>query len=167
MNILYILNYVLHFLRMKRYGLPISYDEIARVTVPPKGPYDHKNWPASYYALDFIVPNGTRVLAVASGRVVAATDKYGEWGLDVVLANKTNIVVIDHEDGFFSEYIHLEKNSVRVSVGDFVKRGDYLGKTGMSGCMDSPHLHFNVFSKGKSVPPGTIFSQIKKKFYKR
>lgn len=55
-----------------------------------------------------------------------------------------NHVIIDHGNGEFSYYAHLQKGSVSVKAGDVVKAGDTLGKCGNSGNSSEPHLHFEV-----------------------
>ena len=55
-----------------------------------------------------------------------------------------NHVVIDHGDGVFSLYAHLQRGSVTVAVGDVVAVGDRLGLVGNSGNSSEPHLHFQV-----------------------
>ena len=55
-----------------------------------------------------------------------------------------NYVMIDHGQGEYALYAHLQPGSVQVRVGDQVKVGDVLGKLGSSGNSTEPHLHFHV-----------------------
>jgi murein DD-endopeptidase MepM/ murein hydrolase activator NlpD len=55
-----------------------------------------------------------------------------------------NYVVLDLEDGHFALFAHLQPNSLRVKIGDRVRRGQTLGRLGDSGNSDSPHLHFHI-----------------------
>lgn len=55
-----------------------------------------------------------------------------------------NFVVIDHGDGTFGTYWHLQKNSVKVAKGDKVARGQVLALSGNTGNSSTPHLHFDV-----------------------
>lgn len=55
-----------------------------------------------------------------------------------------NYVVIRHEGGEFSIYEHLRAGSMKVKMGDAVKRGQVIGQLGYSGNSTSPHLHFHV-----------------------
>ena len=57
-----------------------------------------------------------------------------------------NHVIIDHGDGFYSFYAHLQPGSVKVEVGDQVQAGDQLGLLGNTGNTSAPHLHFHVMS---------------------
>lgn len=55
-----------------------------------------------------------------------------------------NHVLIEHGRGRFALYAHLQHGSLRVKVGDRVKRGQPLGRLGNSGNSDAPHVHFHV-----------------------
>lgn len=55
-----------------------------------------------------------------------------------------NQVIIDHGNGEFSFYGHLQAGSVQVSVGDELERGALIGNVGSSGNSTEPHLHFHV-----------------------
>jgi murein DD-endopeptidase MepM/ murein hydrolase activator NlpD len=65
------------------------------------------------------------------------------------LAQGTNIVIgnhvtIDHGDGSYATYAHLQTGSITLKVGEEVRRGQPLGKLGTSGNSTAPHLHFQV-----------------------
>lgn len=55
-----------------------------------------------------------------------------------------NSVIIDHLDGEFSLYAHLQPGSIPVKVGERVKAGTRIGRLGASGNSTEPHLHFQV-----------------------
>jgi murein DD-endopeptidase MepM/ murein hydrolase activator NlpD len=55
-----------------------------------------------------------------------------------------NYVVVEHANGEFSAYAHLQPGSVQVMKGDAVKRGQPIAKLGHSGNSTEPHLHFQV-----------------------
>ncbi len=55
-----------------------------------------------------------------------------------------NYIIIEHENQEYSYYLHLKKNSLIVSVGDNVKRGQHIAELGHSGNSTEPHLHFHV-----------------------
>lgn len=57
---------------------------------------------------------------------------------------KGNYVVIQHEGGEYSSYIHLKAGSVSVMEGQAVNAGEKIGEVGHSGNSMEPHLHFNV-----------------------
>ena len=122
-------------------------------TAKPSGEYAHENFPESKYAIDFLVDVGTPVLAARDGTVWKVKADSDKWGLDKNLAQEVNFVAIDHGDGTYAEYLHLGKDKIEVREGQKVKMGDLLGYIGLSGVMDKPHLHFNVFKikSGKGV----------------
>ncbi|WP_185284609.1 peptidoglycan DD-metalloendopeptidase family protein [Hymenobacter sp. NBH84] len=55
-----------------------------------------------------------------------------------------NFVVLEIAPHVYVHYAHLQPGSVRVRVGDRVRRGDVLGRIGQSGNANAPHLHFQV-----------------------
>jgi len=89
---------------------------------------------------------GQHLLAVADGRVTAAVD----GAPDVPVGGRTwrnmagNHVILDIGGGRYVLYGHLRQGSVRVHVGDDVRRGQVLGQVGDSGNSDTPHLHLQV-----------------------
>jgi urea transporter/murein DD-endopeptidase MepM/ murein hydrolase activator NlpD len=125
------------------------------------GDYTHKDdWK---YAWDFVIEDeknneysesgnfvedyycyNTPVVASLDGDVVKVIDnvpenKIGETNLQ---NNWGNTVIIDNGDGLFSAMSHLKMNSMKVSKGDIVKKGDIIGLCGNNGRSPTPHLHF-------------------------
>lgn len=103
----------------------------------------------SYYAY------GQGVLAVGDAKVVLATDGLPDniprtpegfsTALPVTMETVAgNSVVLDLGDGQFAYYAHLKPGSLRVKVGDQVRRGQWLAAVGNSGDSREPHLHFQV-----------------------
>jgi hypothetical protein len=88
---------------------------------------------------DYAVPVGTPVEAVMAGTVIdeRLSSDYGTY------------VQIDHGNGYQTIYGHLSSKSVY--IGDQVKSGQIIGKSGDTGNVDGPHLHFEV-RKGKNNP---------------
>ena len=58
-------------------------------------------------------------------------------------------MVIDHGDGYYSEYQHLKKGSFKVSTGDYVQQGTVIALTGNTGS-GGYHLHFEIMNLGKT-----------------
>jgi hypothetical protein len=116
----------------------------------------------SYYAY------GKPVLAVADSTVVTARDGLpdnvprhnGEFTPAVEMTPETvfgNYIVLDLGGQQFASYLHLQPGSVRVKVGDHVRRGQVLAKIGGSGDAREPHVHFQVQTSsdplaGEGVP---------------
>ncbi len=55
-----------------------------------------------------------------------------------------NFVIIDIGGGHYAFYAHLRPGSLRVHVGDRVRRGQVIGLVGNSGNSTEPHQHFHV-----------------------
>jgi hypothetical protein len=106
---------------------------------------------ASYHAY------GQDALAVGDGKVVATKDGIpqnvpGINSRAVPITLETvggNHVIIDLGGGRFAFYAHLQPGSLRVKVGDQVRKGQVVGLVGNSGNSTEPHLHFHL-SDGNS-----------------
>lgn len=61
------------------------------------------------------------------------------------------IIIIKHSDGYESRYAHLDK--IGVKVGQNVRQGELIGKTGKSGRVTGPHLHFEIRRNGTILNP--------------
>ncbi|WP_225830028.1 transglycosylase family protein [Streptomyces sp. NK08204] len=91
------------------------------------------HWSLGYHTgIDFLVPTGTSVKAAGAGHVVAAG-----WG-----GSYGYQVVIRHADGHYTQYGHLSAISVR--AGQTVSAGQRIGRSGATGNVTGPHLHFEV-----------------------
>ncbi|WP_381791716.1 transglycosylase family protein [Streptomyces niveus] len=91
------------------------------------------SWASGYHTgVDFPVPTGTSVKAVAGGTVVSAGWE-GSYGYQVV---------IRHADGKYSQYAHLSALNVR--DGQKVNAGQRIARSGSTGNSTGPHLHFEM-----------------------
>ncbi|MGI9235159.1 MAG: peptidoglycan DD-metalloendopeptidase family protein, partial [Woeseiaceae bacterium] len=99
----------------------------------------------SEHAIDIAMPVGTDVLAARGGIVfdVIGTNFDGGVNREKHL-HAANIVRILHDDGTFAVYAHLNRNSIRVRLGDRVEAGEYIADSGNTGFSSGPHLHFAV-----------------------
>lgn len=102
---------------------------------------------------------GVPVLAAAPGRVSAARDGMADriyrsdTETEVAGRECGNGVVIDHGDGWETQYCHLRRGSVAVRPGEMIRRGTPLGEIGISGKSQFPHLHLSVRHAGRVVDP--------------
>jgi hypothetical protein len=95
---------------------------------------------------------GTEALAVADGVVTEVKDGIPENipGIDsraVPITLETvggNHVILNIGGGHFAFYAHLQPGSLRVKLGEKVRRGQVLGLVGNSGNSTEPHLHFHI-----------------------
>ena len=91
--------------------------------------------------VDIAVPTGTMVHAAHDGTVMqAAYDSY--YG---------NYVVITDSKGYTTKYAHMD--SLNVSAGQSVKKGDTVGKSGNTGSSTGSHLHIECLYNGEYYNP--------------
>ncbi|MBL8900267.1 MAG: M23 family metallopeptidase [Planctomycetes bacterium] len=114
----------------------------ARVVQGFHGEPSHRG--ADAYAVDLQCPLGTAVHAARSGLVVELREDSDRGGADPALRDEANFVRLLHADGTLGFYAHFARNGVEVELGQRVTAGAALGRTGSSGWMGEPHLHFAV-----------------------
>lgn len=94
---------------------------------------------------------GQPVLAPADGQVVWARDGAPDHRPHrQVDQDPGNFVIIQHAEAEYTELRHLQSGSVRVRLGDRVRRGQQVGRCGNSGNAKTPHLHVGLLG---SVDP--------------
>ena len=96
---------------------------------------------AWHAGVDFAGKEGSDVIAVASGVVTWASDRYG-YG---------KLVEINHGNGYKTRYAHGAE--LKVKLGDVVRKGDVVAAMGSSGRSTGPHVHFEVYKNGRTVDP--------------
>lgn len=102
---------------------------------------------------------GVPVLAAAPGVVKATRDGMTDVSVREIghaaLAGRDagNGVVIDHGDGWETQYSHMRNGSIAVKPGERVAAGQKLGLIGLSGNTEFPHLNFVVRYQGKTLDP--------------
>ena len=97
---------------------------------------------------------GADVLAVADGVITESLDSLQDQKPPTNPDPKTitlqniggNHIIQDLGNGVFAFYAHLQPTSVKVSVGDHVKRGQILAHLGNTGNSSQPHLHFHLMN---------------------
>tara|TARA_R110000787_G_scaffold11420_5_gene37842 strand:+ start:2193 stop:3161 length:969 start_codon:yes stop_codon:yes gene_type:complete len=114
---------------------------------------------------DFALPNRARindnvgVLASAAGKVKSLRDgmvdaPYSDARATEIAGRECgNGVVVDHGDGWETQYCHMKQGSINVTRGQDVWRGQMLGFVGQSGKAAFPHVHLSVRRAGKVVDP--------------
>ena len=96
--------------------------------------------------IDIINDVGTNVYASGNGVIRFAGKTQGGYG---------TVVEIAHGFGYSTLYAHL--SHATVSTGHQVKRGELIGKSGRSGLVSGPHLHYEVRLRGRKLNPVDFF----------
>lgn len=135
---------------------------------PGPGAEDHTCGRRAYdrhFGIDFRVANlvvmrqGIPVIAAADGIVGGVRDGMDDTGIVEADASSVrgrecgNGVVVRHPNGWTTQYCHLLKGSIEVAKGQEVKKGTPLGKIGLSGLTEFPHVHFEVRNGNTRVDP--------------
>jgi murein DD-endopeptidase MepM/ murein hydrolase activator NlpD len=92
--------------------------------------------------IDVAVPENTPIKAAEDGEVAYAGNELKGYG---------NLVLVKHPNGYVTAYAHAKE--LLVKRGDKIKRGDVIAKSGQSGNVDAPQLHFEVRKGSAPVDP--------------
>lgn len=147
---------------MARHGSDVAVDYD---TVPMVKPLGGRSWQSSPFGwrrdpftgrrawhagYDYGARPGTPVLAGATGIV-----SYGGW-----LGNYGNAIRIRHGKGVSTLYGHL--SVIGVKAGDYVRRGDIIGRVGNTGRSTAPHLHYEIRVNNRPQAVRQIVSTLRK-----
>ncbi|GEM_PF-1980436 len=131
--------------------IPFRHGFSTTVTQGFHGLYSHKGDEA--YAIDFSCDSGDPIAASRSGKVLTVKEDSDEGCSDSSCTDLANYITIDHGDGTFSEYGHLQHLGALVEEGDNVCAGDLIGLCGTTGYSISPHLHFSLLDQSRRTLP--------------
>jgi murein DD-endopeptidase MepM/ murein hydrolase activator NlpD len=92
--------------------------------------------------INLAVPEGTPVKAADDGVVAYSGNELKGYG---------NLVLIRHANGYVTAYAHASE--LLVKRGDTIKRGQIIAKSGQSGEVGSPQLHFEIRKGSNPVDP--------------
>lgn len=126
------------------YSRPFPRDiEVRESTDSPAhfGPYLH--------AVDYLMPDGSQVLAPRGGIVIQVVDCHNRGGPNQEFEHDLNCITLSH-GGFsggdeFSQLCHIAHRGALVKKGERVEEGQLIARTGSTGWTYEPHLHFMVF----------------------
>ena len=126
----------------QNYSNPFSFCWLSYVS----SPYGYRLNPFTgekelHNGIDIAVSAGTPIHAVHDGKVVSAGDA-GDYGL---------CVVIEDERGYQSRYAHCQ--SLSVTAGQEIKKGEEIAAVGSTGNSIGPHLHLEVSYQGQRLNP--------------
>ncbi len=106
----------------------------------------------NHFGIDIVNEEGTSIFSIANG-VVIYSDYSNDYG---------NVIIIDHENGYYSHYYHNKENFVkrneRIDSGVLIAQ---LGNTGQQST--GPHLHLEIWKDGKPIDPLSFFQDYSKK----
>jgi len=92
--------------------------------------------------INLAVPEGTPVKAAEDGVVAYSGNELKGYG---------NLVLVRHSNGYVTAYAHASE--LMVKRGDTIKRGQIIAKSGQSGEVGSPQLHFEIRKGSSPVDP--------------
>ena len=134
------------------YDLPFGKGKAFWIHQGYNGTFSHQN----ENSLDFIMPEGTEVLAAREGMVIDIVQNNDKSCPTRSCAPFGNYVSILHHDGTIAQYYHLEQNGVQVKLGDSIKKGQFIAYSGNTGWSSGPHLHFNVYISSATADKNRI-----------
>ncbi len=111
---------------VSRFGLQ-RHEKLATVTENP--------------GIEIEASEGTPVVSVCAGQVTKIT-----W-----LRGYGNTVLVDHRDGYYTVYAHLDQILVR--EGQVLSGGEMIGRVGQSGSLSGPRLHFEIWAQREKQDP--------------
>lgn len=102
-----------------------------------------------HYGYDIAAAEGTYIRAFADGVVI----------FESFTVNYGYVISVQHPEGYLAIYKHC-KNLLK-RKGDFVKKGDIIGRVGSYGLISSgPHLHFELWRDGVALDPSLYFTNL-------
>lgn len=97
--------------------------------------------------INLAVPEGTPVKAAEDGVVAYAGSELKGYG---------NLVLVRHSNGYVTAYAHAKE--LMVKRGDPIKRGQVIAKSGQTGNVDAPQLHFEIRKGPAPMDPMPMLS---------
>ncbi|MGB9628123.1 MAG: peptidoglycan DD-metalloendopeptidase family protein [Thermodesulfobacteriota bacterium] len=95
-----------------------------------------------HMGIDISSPIGTPIKASSAGRVIYSGNTIKGYG---------NLIILRHSEEYVTIYPHNQINLVE--EGEWVERGQIIGRVGQTGRASGPHLHFEIRRNNKAVDP--------------
>lgn len=111
-----------------------------------------RRWGRPHNGIDISAPGGSHILSSAAGVVIYSGSGLRGFG---------NMIVIRHEDNFYSIYAHNRRNYVRKN--EKVVQGQVIGQVGNTGRSTGNHLHFEIRRGDKALNPLAFFKEARYK----
>jgi murein DD-endopeptidase MepM/ murein hydrolase activator NlpD len=105
--------------------------------------------PRNHKGVDYAAPPGTPIYAAGDGTIVKQYESksYGYY------------IRIEHDNGFFTAYAHMQAFADGLGIGKMVKKGQIIGSVGSTGRSSGPHLHYELIHNGQFLDP--LFESVK------
>ena len=100
----------------------------------------------AHLGIDYAAPTGTPVWAAATGVITQRGDAGGAG----------NLVLIRHDGGLETAYMHLSRFADGQRVGQRIAAKTVIGYVGATGLATGPHLHFGVKQNGAFIDPSKL-----------
>lgn len=100
----------------------------------------------AHLGIDYAAPVGTPVWAAAPGKIISRGPAGGAG----------NMVIVRHDNGLDTVYMHLSKFASGQKVGQTIEAKTVIGYVGTTGLSTGPHLHFGVKQNGAFVDPSKL-----------
>jgi murein DD-endopeptidase MepM/ murein hydrolase activator NlpD len=94
------------------------------------------------HGINVAVPEDTSIRAAEGGIVVYAGSQLKSYG---------NLLLVRHPNGYVTVYAHAKQ--LLVKSGDEIKRGQVIAKSGRSGDVDTPQVHFEIRKASAPIDP--------------
>lgn len=101
---------------------------------------------SAHLGVDYAAPTGTPIWAAASGTIAFRAPAGGAG----------NFIILRHDGGLETHYMHLSKFAAGQKVGQRVAAKTVIGYVGTTGLSTGPHLHFGVKKNGVYVDPSKL-----------
>lgn len=106
---------------------------------------------ARHSGMDLAAPQGTPIYASFNGIVAIAQNITSAGGLGTRPYTGNNILLIGQVGGntYAMHMLHMQYNSIKVSAGQTVTKGQVIGAIGSTGNSTGPHVHIDLYNLGK------------------
>jgi len=118
--------------------IPIKESDLKKTVKPGPRMHPIKKVMKNHKGIDYVAQLGSPVHAAGTGLVTGVNNYERGYG---------NCIRIDHNAGMETFYAHLSE--INVKKGDYVTKGEVIGKVGTTGLSTSPHLHFEILRDGQ------------------
>ncbi|MBC7504027.1 M23 family metallopeptidase [Candidatus Gracilibacteria bacterium] len=111
---------------------------------------NYREYDGSHNAIDIRAPIGTPVLSIANGVVVRTVDA-DFTGNKFIVVRHDGVTINGRVQSLYSGYLHLSEINIR--EGTKVRKGDMIGRVGISGITTTPHLHIQIDTEDAPFHP--------------